>query len=55
MSEVNRYLDDKGGYEMSMVATSASKARYSKWLDISDVDADLTFARFRREAKVRAA
>lgn len=44
-----------GGYAMEVVAESASKARYRKWLDISDVDDSLTFAKFQRQSKVRAA
>ncbi|WP_374413319.1 hypothetical protein [Novosphingobium colocasiae] len=40
------------GYEMEVVATTAAKARYSKWLDISDTDDSLTFARFQRNSKV---
>lgn len=43
------------GYEMAVAATSAAKARYSKWLDISDTDDSLTFAKFQRASKVSAA
>lgn len=50
-----KWLVSWGGYEMLVVATSRAKARYSKWLDISDVDESLTFARFQRESKVRLA
>ncbi|RYG88573.1 MAG: hypothetical protein EON59_03990 [Alphaproteobacteria bacterium] len=50
-----RWIVSYGGYDMPTVATTASKARYSKWLDISDVDDSLTFARFQRQSKVRAA
>lgn len=50
-----RYIVLWGGYEMEVVATTAAKARYRKWLDISDVDDSLTFARFQRESKVRSA
>lgn len=50
-----RWVVSYGGYDMPTVATTASKARYSKWLDISDVDDSLTFARFQRQSKVRAA
>jgi hypothetical protein len=44
-----------GGYQMETVATTAAKARYSKWLDISDTDDSLTFGQFQRNSKVRAA
>ncbi|WP_422057745.1 hypothetical protein [Sphingomonas sp.] len=50
-----RWIVSYGGYDMPTVAETASKARYAKWLDISDVDGDLTFARFQRQSKVRAA
>ena len=43
------------GYQMEVVATTAAKARYSKWLDISDVNDSLTFGAFQRSSKVRAA
>lgn len=43
------------GCEMEVAATTRSKALYSKWLDISDVNPDLSFAKFQRESKVRAA
>lgn len=43
------------GYDMATVATTAAKARYSKWLDVSDSDDSLTFAKFQRESKVRLA
>ena len=32
-----------------------AKARYRKWLDISDTDSSLTFAKFQRQSKVRTA
>lgn len=44
-----------GGYQMETVATTAAKARYSKWLDIRDTDDSLTFGKFQRNSKVRAA
>lgn len=44
-----------GGYDMPTVAETAAKAKYSKWLDISDVDDSLTFAKFQKAAKVRLA
>lgn len=43
------------GYEMEVVATSAAKARYSQWLNISDTDDSLTFAKFQRASRVRSA
>lgn len=43
------------GYSFQVVATSASKARYSAFLDISDCCSELTFATFSRKASVRAA
>ncbi len=50
-----RFIVSWGGYDMLTIAVSASKARYSKWLDISDVDDSLTFAKFQKTAKVRLA
>lgn len=50
-----KWIVSYAGYEMEAVATSAAKARYSKWLDISDTDDSLTFHRFMRRSKVRAA
>lgn len=48
-----KWIVSWGGYDMEQVATTKAKARYAKWLSISDVDPDLTFARFQRESKVR--
>ena len=50
-----RWIVSFRGYDMPTVAVTESKARYSKWLDISDTDDSLSFARFQRESKVRAA
>lgn len=50
-----RWIVSYAGYQMEVVATTAAKARYSKWLDISDTDDSLTFGRFQRSSKVRAA
>lgn len=50
-----KWIVSFGGYDMTVIAPTASKARYSKYLDISDVDDSLTFARFQRESKVSAA
>lgn len=44
-----------GGYDMTEVATTRSKARYSKWLDLSDALPDLTFKEFQATARVRLA
>ncbi len=41
------------GQTQAVVAESASKAKYSLWLDISDCFCDLTFAKFTRAASVR--
>lgn len=38
-----------------VVATSRSKARYTKWLELSDCCPDLTFKKFQAEARVRLA
>lgn len=38
-----------------IAATSRSRARYRKWLDVSDLDDGLTFAHFLRKSKVRLA
>lgn len=50
-----RWIVSYGGYEMEVVATTRAKARYSKWLSISDVREDLTFREFQRNSSVRAA
>lgn len=50
-----RWIVSYAGYQMEVVATTAAKARYSKWLDISDTDDSLTFGAFQRGSKVRAA
>ncbi|TDX72631.1 hypothetical protein EDE05_12852 [Neorhizobium sp. R1-B] len=43
------------GHTQPVVAESASKARYSLWLDISDCFADLSFKKFCQTATVRVA
>lgn len=43
------------GHTSPVVAESASKARYSLWLDISDCFCDLTFKKFCQSATVRIA
>jgi len=50
-----KWIVSYAGYEMEAVATTAAKARYSKWLDVSDIDDSLTFGKFQRASKVRAA
>ena len=50
-----KWIVSYAGYEMETVATTAAKARYSKWLDVSDTDDSLTFAKFQRASKVCAA
>jgi len=50
-----RWIVSYAGYQMEVVATTAAKARYSKWLDISDTDDSLTFGKFQRGSRVRAA
>lgn len=50
-----RFIVSWGGYDMPTIAETASKAKYRKWLDVSDTDDSLTFARFQRAAKVRLA
>ncbi len=50
-----RWIISWAGYDMETVAESASKARYRKWLDISETDDSLTFAKFQRQSKVKAA
>jgi hypothetical protein len=43
------------GHTQTVVAESASKARYSLWLDISDCRASLTFRKFCQSVTVRIA
>lgn len=50
-----RWIVSYAGYQMEAIATTAAKARYSKWLDISDTNDSLTFGHFQRNSKVRAA
>lgn len=50
-----RWIVSYGGYHMEVVATTRAKARYSKWLSVSDVRPDLTFAEFQRNSTVRVA
>ena len=49
-----RFIVSYAGYEMEVIATSRGRARYSKWLSVSDVS-DITFGEFQRNSKVRAA
>jgi hypothetical protein len=48
-----RWVVSYAGYQMEVVAISRAKARYSKWLEISDVNDSLTFGEFQRKSKVR--
>lgn len=41
------------GWETGVAATSAGKAKYSVYLNLTDTDCDLTFAAFCRDARVR--
>ncbi|OAN52840.1 hypothetical protein [Sphingobium sp. TCM1] len=50
-----RWVVSYAGYQMEVVAISRAKARYSKWLDISDVNDSLSFGQFQRNSKVRLA
>jgi len=50
-----KWIVSYAGYEMEAIAETAAKARYSKWLDISDTDDSLTFAKFQRASRVRLA
>jgi len=43
------------GYEQRVIAKSAGKAKYSYWLDLSDIFSELTFADFCKHARVRLA
>ena len=50
-----RWIVSYAGYEMEVIATTAAKARYRKWLAISDVNESLTFGEFQRNSRVKAA
>lgn len=50
-----RWIVSYAGYQMEVIATARGKARYFKWLDISDTNDSLTFGEFQRSSKVRAA
>lgn len=49
------YTVSYDGNNMTVVAVTAAKARYKKWLDISDCRPDLTFGEFQRSLRVRLA
>lgn len=49
------FIVDYAGMSLPVVSTSHSKARYSKWLDISDCNDDLTFMDFCKSARVKLA
>lgn len=48
-----RFIVSWGGYDMLIIAETRGKAKYRKWLDVSDTDDSLTFAKFQRSARVR--
>lgn len=48
------YVVTWGEYEMNTVAESHGKARYKKWIEISDA-IDISFAEFQKTARVRLA
>lgn len=50
-----RFIVSWGGYDMDVIAETPAKARYRKWLDISDTDDSLSFAKFQRQSRVRLA
>ena len=50
-----RWIVSHAGYETEVIATTAGKARYSYWLDVSDTDDDMTFGKFQKSSKVRLA
>jgi hypothetical protein len=47
------YTVSWGGFDMAQIATSRSKARYAKYLNVSDTCPDLTFKDFAATARVR--
>lgn len=49
-----RFIVSFDGHQTEVVATTRAKARYSKWLDISD-SSDIAFSEFQRRSTVRAA
>lgn len=49
------YMVTFGGYDMPQVATSHAKARYMRWLSISDLCPDLSFRDFMASSRVRLA
>lgn len=49
------YVVSYDGYHSVVIGTSQSNAKYSKWLNLSDVCADLTFSEFLRKSKARLA
>lgn len=48
------FIVSYGGFEMQVAAESHSKARYKKWLDVSDAS-DISFKEFQASARVRLA
>lgn len=53
--KTRKYAVTFDGFTSFVAAESAAKARYSNWLNISDVAPDLTFTQFCRRATVRSA
>jgi hypothetical protein len=49
------YIVSYNGYEEHQTGKSHSNARYLKWLDVADVDPDLTFGEFCKKSRVRLA
>ena len=48
------FIVSYGGFDMPQVAETHSKARYRKWLDVSDA-CDISFKEFQASARVRLA
>ncbi|MBC7279999.1 hypothetical protein [Hoeflea sp.] len=49
------YLVSWHGHDMTVPASSPAKARYTRYLHVSDCDADLSFKEFQADARVRLA
>ena len=50
---INAFVVSFNGYSSTVTAKSASAAKYSYWLSISDIYSDLTFIEFCRSARVQ--
>lgn len=56
IGDANRlYKVTWAGLDMTVVAPSRAKARYSKWLELRDCCPDITFKQFQTESSVRVA